>query len=100
LKSNYAGCAICDSTWGDRWADVEGERLFFCCDVCERQFRELVARIEAETGWGRIDAVEISGDRRGRTCRASKAGENFECVVAFNAEGAIREFHRRAGPRA
>jgi hypothetical protein len=92
LKVNYQGCAICDSTWGNVWEVVEGERLFFCCDLCTVQFRCLVDRIKAETGWSRIDAVEIAGDRRGRTCRASSGDREFRCSFAFNPEGRLRRF--------
>ncbi len=92
LKANYAGCAICDSSWGNVWETVEGERLFFCCDICVVQFRNLVGRIESETGWPTIDQLEIRGDRRGRTCRASRAGTEYRCEFAFNPQGALRSF--------
>ena len=99
LRVNYTGCAICDSTWGDLWEKVEGERLFFCCDVCLVQFRQLVERVKAETGWDHIDTLDIAGDRRGRTCRAVCNGVAYRCSFAFNAEGSIREF-AKVGDRA
>ncbi len=92
MKRNYAGCAICDSTWGDVWAEVEGERMFFCCDLCLVQFRSLCERIKHETGWATIDSLTIAGDRRGRTCRASTGPRTFDCFVAFNPQGEIRRF--------
>jgi hypothetical protein len=98
LKVNYAACAICDSSWGNLWEEVEGTRLFFCCEVCLVQFRNLVDRIKAETGWGTIDGVTIAGDRRGRTCVAQRGAETYRCRVAFNAQGALREFHTERGP--
>ena len=98
MKHNYEGCAICDSTWGDVWADVEGERTFFCCDVCAIQFQRLVDRVKAETGWTRIDQLTLSGDRRGRIGEAVASGDRFHFFIAFNAEGAIREFARRDAP--
>ncbi|MFZ0892828.1 MAG: TA0938 family protein [Thermoplasmata archaeon] len=94
MKRNYEGCAICDSTWGDVWAEVEGERTFFCCRVCVVQFQRLVERVKVETGWTRIDQLTLAGDRRGRTGEAITSGERFQFFVAFNPEGEIREFTR------
>lgn len=92
MDLNYRGCAVCDSTWGNLYEEVEGQRMFFCCSVCAVQFRELVARIRKEAGWGRIDALAITGDRRGRTCTARGGDATFRCFVAFNPEGRIRQF--------
>lgn len=92
MKVNYSGCAICDSSWGNLWEEVEGQRLFFCCEICTTQFRNLVARIETETGWPSIDSVSIAGDRRGRTCRATRGATSYECAVAFNSQGEILTF--------
>lgn len=89
---NYRGCAICDSNWGNLWEEVEGTRLFFCCDICLVQFRGLVDRIRSETGWTAIDSLTIAGDRRGRSCRATQREESYACTVAFNAQGGIRAF--------
>jgi hypothetical protein len=92
LNVNYVACALCDSSWGNLWEEVEGTRLFFCCDLCVTQFRNLVNRVKSETGWTTIDRIDIAGDRRGRTCNASRGGESYSCQVAFNAQGAIRAF--------
>jgi hypothetical protein len=92
LKINFTGCAICDSTWGNVWAEVEGERRFFCCEICVLQFRTLVERLKADTGWDEIDTLEISGDRRGRTCRVSHGGKFLDFSVAFNPQGRVRRF--------
>jgi Ta0938 len=96
LKRNYRGCAICDSTWGNVWEEVEGERMFFCCSICVVQFRGLVDRIERETGWPRLDEIEISGDRRGRTCVARAGAESVRVRVTFNPEGELLRFERLA----
>lgn len=92
MKVNYSACAICDSSWGNLWEEVEGARLFFCCEICAVQFRGLVGRIRSETGWPSIDSLSIAGDRRGRTCRAARGTATYECAVAFNAQGEIRSF--------
>lgn len=98
MRINYTGCAICDSTWGNVWEEVEGERRFFCCAVCAAQFKALLGRLRERTGWERIDALEISGDRRGRTVVAARGEERFRCAVAFNAQGEIRWFESAAPP--
>jgi hypothetical protein len=94
LKRNYTGCAICDSTWGNVWEEVEGERMFFCCSICVVQFRRLVGRIKDQSGWSHLDSLEIRGDRRGRTCTASMGAETVRAWVAFNSEGEILQFER------
>lgn len=94
MKVNYEGCAICDSTWGNLWENVEGQRFFFCCDLCVLQFRSLVDRIKKEAGWDRIDSLDIAGDRRGRSCRAVSSGESANFAFAFNSEGGLRRFER------
>ncbi|HLM70106.1 MAG TPA: TA0938 family protein [Thermoplasmata archaeon] len=98
MKRNYDGCAICNSTWGNVWAEVDGERLFFCCDLCVVQYRGLLERIQRETGWSTIDSIEIAGDRRGRTCdvTSGKARERF--LFAFTPEGALLRFQRSVRP--
>ena len=92
MKRNYTGCAICDSTWGDVWEEVEGERMFFCCTLCAVQFRHLVARIRQETGWSQIDVIEIEGGRRGRTVRAMRGENSFQARVMFDPEGDLLAF--------
>jgi Ta0938 len=92
LKRNYSGCAICDSTWGNVWEEVEGERMFFCCSLCVVQFRNLVGRIKQTTGWPTIESLEISGDRRGRTCTATAGSETFQVRFSFNPEGNLLRF--------
>jgi hypothetical protein len=99
LKRNYDGCAICNSTWGDVWAEVEGERLFFCCDLCVVQYRGLLERLKSELGWDRIDSIEIAGDRRGRTCEVTRDAARAKFAFSFDAEGKLLHFQSAdAGP--
>ena len=100
MKRNYTGCAICDSTWGNVWAEVEGERLFFCCELCVVQYRGLIARLKEATGWGAIDAIEIAGDRRGRSCTVTAGRESARFLFAFNPEGHLLRFERADPPAA
>jgi hypothetical protein len=92
LRINYTGCAICDSTWGNHFEEVEGERRFFCCVVCARQFRELLGRIRSSTGWSSVDELVIAGDRRGRSCTAGSPAGTARFRFSFNSSGAILEF--------
>lgn len=94
MKLNYRGCAICDSTWGNLWVEVEGQRMFFCCDVCRTQFVGLIERIKHDTGWDAIDSLEISGDRRGRSCTATSGSRSARFAFVFNPEGSLRRFVR------
>ena len=98
MKRNYAGCAICDSTWGGITEEVEGEPTFFCCAICALQFRRLVDRVKRSAGWPTLEAIEISGDRRGRTVQAEYGGESRGFTVAFTPQGEIRSFSA-LGPR-
>jgi hypothetical protein len=95
LQRNYAGCAICDSTWGDVHAEIDGERMFFCCALCVTQFRALVDRVKAETGWPRLDALEITGGRRGRVCTATHGSDRLAFFVVFGPEGDLLTFTKR-----
>lgn len=97
MKVNYTACAICDSSWGDLWEEVEGQRLFFCCEVCAVQFRNLVARIKVETGWPTVDRLTIAGDRRGRNAEARHGPAIYRCEFAYNAQGGLRAFRGSTG---
>ena len=70
--------------------------MFFCCSTCVVQFRRLVERIEKETGWPRIDSLEIAGDRRGRICTARTGSETFRVRVMFDPEGELLRFEQLA----
>ena len=98
MKLNYTGCAICDSTWGDVWAEIDGVRTFFCCELCVRQFRNLIARVTSETGWARVDSLEISGNRRGRACIARSGSDQLHVQFSFTPEGELLRFERVDSP--
>jgi hypothetical protein len=69
--------------------------MFFCCDVCRIQFLGLVERIKRDTGWDRIDGLEIAGDRRGRACVATSGPRSARFAFAFTPGGSLRRFARQ-----
>jgi hypothetical protein len=86
------GCAICQSTWGNYWAEVEGQKMFFCCEICEVEFRNMLTEIKRRTGWKTIDEIEIAGDTRGRVCAAISNGSTFRFEIRFNSRGEVDNF--------
>ena len=86
------GCAICRSTWGNYWAEVEGQRMFFCCEICEVEFRNMIDEIKRRTGWKTIDEIEIAGDTRRRNCMAKSDGLTYRFQIRFNSRGEIGAF--------
>ena len=86
------GCAICGATWGDYWAEVEGQRMFFCCEICEIEFRNMIEEVKRRTGWTTIDEIKLQGDQRERECTALAGGRSYRFAIGFNSQGAIRIF--------
>lgn len=76
------------------WEEVDDERLFFCCDLCAVQYRGLIDRIKRETGWERLDSIEIAGDRRARTCSVSRGATRARFLFSFNSDGQLIRFQR------
>ncbi len=99
MKVGSEGCALCGSTWGEIWSELDGERFFFCCELCARQFRSIVQKVKDQTGWDRLDALEIVGDRRGRTCAARRGEERYRCFVGFNPAGELTRFREFSAER-
>jgi len=88
------GCAICQSTWGNYWAEVEGQRMFFCCEICEVEFRNMIEEVKRRTGWKKIDEFKIEGDQRGRICTALSDAQSYNFFIRFNPRGAIETFRK------
>jgi hypothetical protein len=89
-----AGCALCAATWGDYWEEVEGKRLFFCCEVCARQYKTIVTEARKLTGWDSIDGLEMNGDHRGRVCMVKRGGNSYRFMISFYDDGNLRTIHR------
>jgi YHS domain-containing protein len=88
------GCAICESTWGNNWAEVEGQKMFFCCEICEVEFRNMIEEVKRRTGWKTIDEIRITGDQKGRECTALLGPQAFRYFIRFSSQGAIDTFRQ------
>lgn len=95
MKVNLEGCAICGSTWGNYWGEVDGEKMFFCCDICYFQFRNMVEEVKRRNSWKKIDSLEIEGDYRGRVCIAKSADKSYRFHVTFKSNGNLQKFEDR-----
>jgi hypothetical protein len=78
MKTNYEGCALCDATWGEYWREIEGQNMFFCCNICADAYENMVREVKKRTGWNTIDSISISGNGRiGRDCVATGEGKEY-----------------------
>lgn len=87
-----AGCALCGATWGDYWEEVDGSRLFFCCDVCAKQYRGIVGEAKRRKGWPTVDEIKMQGDFRGRVCIVRHGPETYTFLISFFEDGEVRTF--------
>lgn len=97
MRVPEAGCALCEATWGNYWAEVEGQRMFFCCDICEIELRNMVNEVKRRTGWKTIDEIKITGDHRGRECTALFKNSSYHFFIRFDSQGAIETFVEQKG---
>ncbi len=86
------GCVICGATWGNYWRAIEGQRMFFCCEICAVEFQSMIDEVKRRTGWSRVDEVTIEGEQRGRNCTAVSGSERYRFFIRFNSEGKIQTF--------
>lgn len=96
MKVPEKGCAICEATWGDYWEEIDGQRMFFCCDVCAAEFKNMVNEVKIRTGWKTLDEIKMNGNYRGRDCTALCAGKEFGFFVRFDSKGRIDTFKEQA----
>ncbi len=92
MELPLGGCALCGATWGDYWEEVEGKRLFFCCDVCAKQYRNIVGEAKKRKGWSSVDALEMEGGYRGRVCTARRGSDSYRFLISFFENGDVRTF--------
>lgn len=86
MKVPEGACAFCHSEWGDYWAEVDGQRMFFCCWICARAFDRMVQAVKGRTGWAEVDEIHLRGDYRGREGRAIHGEDTYRFQVKFNNE--------------
>ena len=92
MKVPENSCAICEATWGDHWETIEGQRMFFCCDICATEFKNMINKIKERTGWKNIDEIKISGNYRGRECTAILGDKKYDFSIRFDSKGDIDKF--------
>ncbi|MFW9777800.1 MAG: TA0938 family protein [Candidatus Heimdallarchaeota archaeon] len=94
MKARKDGCALCGSTWGNFWFEIEGINRFFCCKVCAQSFKSLLRSIKESTGWPHITRLEISGDVYQRAVLAGFDEEEALFTVSFTSSGEISGFSK------
>jgi len=95
LRVPEQGCALCEATWGDYWEEVEGQRMFFCCDICATEFKDMIREVKSHTGWGSVDELKMRGDYRGRDCTALSGDKKYDFLVRFDSKGQVQDFKTR-----
>lgn len=87
------GCAICGATWGEYYEKIDGEELFFCCDICAKEFSNMIQEVKKRTGWGKVEEVNIRGNwYSGRHVIAKSGNQEFRFYITFDEDGNIRTF--------
>ncbi len=87
------GCALCGATWGEYEEEIDGEKLFFCCDVCASEFKNMLKELKNRTGWKKIDEISIDGNYyKGRTCVAKNGEKEYKFYVKFNDNAEVETF--------
>ena len=66
--------------------------MFFCCDICFFQFRNMIDAVKRRTTWKTIDEIKIEGDYRGRNCVAIFDKDSYSFFVTFKSNGEIQKF--------
>ncbi|MHB1441066.1 MAG: TA0938 family protein [Cuniculiplasma sp.] len=94
--NNEKGCALCDATWGEYYRDIEGERTFFCCNICADIFESMVNNVKKRTGWGFIDYINLEGNyNRGRECEARSGDKIYRYYFRTYGDGRMMKFEDR-----
>jgi len=92
LKVAEKGCAICQATWGAYREESDGQRMFFCCDICAIEFKNMINEVKKRTGWKAIDEIKMTGSYRGRECVALFQGKRYGFSIRFDSKGGIDLF--------
>nr|WP_297215601.1 TA0938 family protein [Thermoplasma sp.] len=91
--SKATGCALCGATWGDHHEEMFGEDLFFCCDICAAEFRNMIEKALQNTPINKIDELRINGNYRdGRHVVINNEKNSLSFYVKFGPGAVIEEF--------
>ncbi len=94
--NNKKGCGLCDATWGEYYRDIDGDNMFFCCDICADIFETMVKKVKGATGWDSIDYVDLMGNySKGRECTARHGSEEFTYYFRTHGNGDFITFEER-----
>lgn len=66
--------------------------MFFCCKICEIEFRNMITEVKRRTGWKTIDEIKMTGDQRQRDCTAISGDRTYSFSIGFDSQGDIRIF--------
>ena len=83
MKVNYSGCALCDSTWGEYYENVEGSKLFFCCQQCALLYKEIISHIKNFYHITNIQSLELHGNPRERIFKVNCEKTFFTGKIQF-----------------
>lgn len=94
--NNTEGCGLCNATWGEYWREIDGDNMFFCCNICADIFETMANKVKESTGWEKIDYVELSGNySAGRECEAGNGKESFRYYFRTYSNGKFITFEKR-----
>ena len=83
MKINSDGCALCDSTWGNYWKEIENQKLFFCCNVCSNLFENLLMEIKKKLDIDKIDEIQLKGNSKSRKITVKHNSTSYIGEVSF-----------------
>lgn len=89
-ESKDAGCALCGSSWGNYWREVEGANRFFCCSLCADAWENAARIVKEKAGWPRVDFLFLE-DMRGNEAEgvARCADKELRISIAGTDDGTI-----------
>ena len=94
--NNNEGCALCNATWGEYWREIDGENMLFCCNICADILQEMVRRVKENTGWDKIDYVNLEGNySKGRNCTATNGDRKYSYYFRTYSDGKFITFQER-----
>ena len=59
-------CAICGKEWRGAYMEVNGRRLFFCCDSCARRFSKVLNEVNKVVDIKLVDQISMFSSTDGR----------------------------------